>query len=118
MRYRVKAINLNKPKQQHLNGMFSDSSSDENEIKTETSSRHRIMLGEDNSVIESYSEDQLSTKTSTHMQSHLRTRYSIQNWQLEIRKLTYDDAGTYQCLLPLVKPITRNVTLQVIRKIF
>ena len=44
------------------------------------------------------------------------SRFLIQNWQFEIRKLTYDDAGTYTCLLPLVKPITKNITLQVIRK--
>ena len=43
-------------------------------------------------------------------------KYLIQNWQFEIRKLTYEDAGTYTCLLPLVTPITKNVTLQVIRK--
>ena len=43
-------------------------------------------------------------------------KYLIQNWQFEIRKLTYEDAGTYTCLLPLVKPITKNVTLQVIRE--
>jgi len=42
--------------------------------------------------------------------------YQVENWQFEIRKLTYEDAGTYQCLLPLVKPVTRNITLQVIRK--
>ena len=46
-----------------------------------------------------------------------KTKYLIQNWQFEIRKLTYDDSGTYTCLLPLVKPITKNVTLQVIRRI-
>ena len=43
-------------------------------------------------------------------------KYTIQNWQFQIRKLTYEDAGTYQCLLPLVKPLTKNITLQVIRK--
>ena len=46
------------------------------------------------------------------------TKYLIQNWQFEIRKLTYDDAGTYTCLLPLVKPITKNITLQIIRKLY
>lgn len=40
--------------------------------------------------------------------------YLVQNWQFEIRKLTYEDAGTYQCLLPLVNPIFKNITLQVI----
>jgi hypothetical protein len=39
-----------------------------------------------------------------------------QNWQFEIRKLTFEDAGTYQCSLSLIKPITKNITLQVIRK--
>ena len=45
-----------------------------------------------------------------------KPKYLIQNWEFEIRKLTYEDTGTYVCLLPLAKPITKNVTLQVIRK--
>ena len=39
----------------------------------------------------------------------------IQNWQLEIRKVAYEDFGVYQCSLPLVKPQYKNITLQVIR---
>jgi hypothetical protein len=41
--------------------------------------------------------------------------YSIENWQFEIRKLVFEDSGTYQCLLSLVKPIIRNITLKIIR---
>ena len=41
--------------------------------------------------------------------------YSIENWQFEIRKLIFEDSGTYQCLLSLVKPIIRNITLKIIR---
>jgi hypothetical protein len=44
--------------------------------------------------------------------------YLIENWQFEIRKVTFEDAGTYQCLLSLVKPITRNITLKILRKCF
>lgn len=43
------------------------------------------------------------------------SEYLVENWQFEIRKLTFEDAGTYQCLLPLIKPITRNVTLKILR---
>lgn len=42
--------------------------------------------------------------------------YSNEKWSFVIRKLTYEDAGTYQCFLPLVEPIFKNITLQVIRK--
>ena len=56
-----------------------------------------------------------TTTTSTNIDP--KNDYLIQNWQFEIRKLTYDDAGTYQCLLPLVKPISKNIKLQVIRKL-
>lgn len=57
-----------------------------------------------------------TTESSTTTTVDPRNDYIIQNWQFEIRKLTFDDAGTYQCLLPLVKPIAKNITLQVIRK--
>lgn len=40
--------------------------------------------------------------------------YSSENWQFEIRKLNYEDAGTYQCSLPLAQPLAKNITLQVI----
>ena len=54
---------------------------------------------------------------SASISPNLKHRYLIQNWQLEIRKITFEDAGTYQCLLPLVKPIVKNITLQVVRKL-
>ena len=57
-----------------------------------------------------------TTESTTTTTVDPRNDYIIQNWQFEIRKLTFDDAGTYQCLLPLVKPIAKNITLQVIRK--
>jgi hypothetical protein len=38
------------------------------------------------------------------------------NWQLEIRKVTYDDIGVYQCSLPLVNPQQKNITVKIIRK--
>jgi hypothetical protein len=44
--------------------------------------------------------------------------YMFENWQLEIRKVTYDDTGLYQCSLPLVHPQYINITLKVIRKFF
>ncbi len=50
-------------------------------------------------------------------QNNRNGKHIVQNWSFEIRKLTFEDSGTYQCLLPLVKPITKNITLQVIRKL-
>ena len=41
----------------------------------------------------------------------------LMNWQLEIRKLTYGDSGTYVCSLPLEKPITKKFKLK-IKRIF
>ena len=38
------------------------------------------------------------------------------NWQLEIRKVTYDDIGVYQCSLPLVNPQQKNISVKIIRK--
>ena len=40
--------------------------------------------------------------------------YTRENWQFEIRRLNYEDAGVYQCSLPLAQPIAKNITLQVI----
>ena len=44
-------------------------------------------------------------------------KFINENWQFEIRRLNYEDSGTYQCLLSLAKPITKNITLQVIRNL-
>lgn len=41
--------------------------------------------------------------------------YAKENWQFEIRKLNYEDAGKYQCSLSLAKPIAKNITLEVRR---
>lgn len=57
-----------------------------------------------------------SESDSTNQMKSNENEHFIQNWQFEIRKLTYEDSGVYQCSLPLVKPITKNVTLKVIRK--
>lgn len=114
MRYRVKIVNLNRMRAQS-NSQSSEPLvyNDENEIKIskfdESDHKHRILINEDNVI----SDDHSSTSSFSLPN---RNRYLIQNWQFEIRKLTYDDAGTYQCLLPLVKPLTKNITLQVIRK--
>lgn len=37
----------------------------------------------------------------------------IENWQLEIRKLAYDDESIYQCQLPLIQPQNKHVLLKV-----
>ena len=50
--------------------------------------------------------------------STIKNKYLKENWQFEIRKLNYEDAGVYQCSLPLVVPLAKNITLQVIRKLF
>ena len=42
--------------------------------------------------------------------------YSMENWQFEIRRLDYEDAGKYQCSLSLAKPLAKNITLEVRRK--
>jgi single-stranded DNA-specific DHH superfamily exonuclease len=92
MRYRVKVVDLNSKSKNNLKAdplAELKTSSDENQNQTAS--------------------DELES-------SHEEEKYLIQNWQFEIRKLTYEDAGTYTCLLPLVKPITKNITLQVIRK--
>lgn len=93
MRYRIRLINFNK----HAKIAHEPEKSPK---------RYAILPGH---------EGELDTDLA-EISPHLKHRYLIQNWQLEIRKITFEDAGTYQCLLPLVKPIVKNITLQVIRK--
>jgi len=45
-----------------------------------------------------------------------QVEYSKENWQFEIRRLDYEDAGKYQCSLSLAQPIAKNITLEVRRK--
>lgn len=122
MRYRIKSINLNRVKllsnSQTING-----DNEDNEIqksKTEPL-EHQIAPNEEHLLNDLNSlNEHLSHTPSIPIKKNTpnnQNKYLIQNWQLEIRKLTYDDAGTYQCLLPLVKPLTKNITLQVIRKL-
>ena len=62
-------------------------------------------------------EEILRSHRSEYSQDESKNNKFInENWQFEIRRLNYEDSGTYQCLLSLAKPITKNVTLQVIRK--
>jgi hypothetical protein len=96
MRYRVKVVDLSE-KRNSLGKRKIKTIDNENENE-ENNDSSMIMM-------------QQSSSTSNE-----DTQFLIQNWQFEIRKLTYEDAGTYTCLLPLVKPITKNITLQVIRK--
>ena len=63
----------------------------------------------------SYDNDKSSIQELSNEPNDKSNEYSIENWQFEIRKVTFDDSGTYQCLLPLVKPITRNITLKILR---
>ena len=53
--------------------------------------------------------DQLSRNNSNEV---------ADNWQLEIRKVTYDDIGVYQCSLPLVNPQQKNISVKIIRMNF
>lgn len=100
MRYRVKVINMNKTKSQH--GQHH---------------HHAMLLPSTIDTTNSDDSLEVAGSGSHHNHHHSSSRkYLIQNWSFEIRKLTYEDSGTYQCLLPLVKPITKNITLQVIRK--
>lgn len=93
MRYRIRLVNYNK----------NTKSPDESE---KSQKRYAILPGNG---------EELDPNMAS-IPTNLRHRYLIQNWQLEIRKINFDDAGTYQCLLPLVKPIVKNITLQVVRK--
>lgn len=102
MRYRIRSINLNR----HRN-------SDGPESVVKNNEKYEIL---ENQVADENSEDSLAESTLAPLPPQLRHKYLVQNWQFEIRKITFEDAGTYQCLLPLVKPIVKNITLQVIRK--
>ena len=96
MRYRVKVTNL----------------------KQITNNNLTELVNSDDSDLEVQDEGQISARTNSLTSNNNKPKYLIQNWQFEIRKLTYEDAGVYQCLLPLVNPIFKNVTLQVMRKYF
>lgn len=109
MRYRVKVLGLNKPKS-------STSMSDEPLIFDADNSGDSDIVEQSNDLVKRGHDhlefERINITTST---ADPREDYLIQNWQFEIRKVTFDDAGTYQCLLPLVKPISKNITLQVRR---
>ena len=94
MRYRVKVTDL---KQSNINLTKNMVKNDDSEV---------------------YSIDNNENNINNNQDQQTQPKYSVQNWQFEIRKLTYEDAGTYQCLLPLVNPIYKNITLQVMRKFF
>ena len=103
MRYRVKVVNLNsRSRSQGSNDALSYEDS-------RSSDRVKPLDKQGGS-------EELNEGEASSIQQSNKIKHLIQNWQFEIRKLTYEDAGTYQCLLPLVKPITKNITLQVIRK--
>ena len=106
MRYRVKVVNL---------------SEHHHPISKRTININSTLLHNDHEYLTQLSNKSNGTDTPENQDvklEELKIKYSIQNWQFEIRKLSYDDAGTYSCLLPLVKPINKNITLQVIRKIY
>lgn len=129
MRYRVKVVNLSRPKSPALfheqdeplvfdaESSSSSLSGDLDAIVTSSSGElvKRSDVYDPQSALYSISNHQESQTTSDILDSS--HDYLVQNWQFEIRKLTFDDAGTYQCLLPLVKPISKNITLQVLRKL-
>ena len=104
MRYRVKVFNMNKSSTQGSKA-----------ASAHNVHNHNILLLQDSAdqAINDNSENDRLSRDSDTANSN---KYSVQNWSFEIRKLTYEDSATYQCLLPLVKPITKNITLQVIRK--
>ncbi len=81
----------------------------EDESKKFENSKPHLMLA--NKRESEYDEDYLKNNSRN-------TEYLKENWEFQIRRINYDDAGTYQCLLSLATPITRNITLQVIRKLF
>jgi hypothetical protein len=100
MRYRVKVVNSNNMKKSSL--LASTASSFNSNSET-------------NNLINQSIESLTQNSEKSQQADSIRNKYLIQNWSFEIRKLAYEDSGTYQCLLPLVKPITKNITLQVIR---
>jgi hypothetical protein len=126
MRYRVKLANVNKPKSGSLTSTAFDEplafGDDEQEAgRIGGTSNDLVRRSGDLTAADfipiNETDFVLAAKTTTTTTSTVEPQndYLIQNWQFEIRKLTYDDAGTYQCLLGLVKPIAKNITLQVIR---
>lgn len=126
MRYRVKVHTLSKSRNGAGLGSGSHSGSPDDPLVFESDHHHHHHHHDNNDeqvrINDMVKRDNGSTEwgpptpavTTTTVDP--RDDYIIQNWQFEIRKLTFDDAGTYQCLLPLVKPISKNITLQVIRK--
>jgi hypothetical protein len=121
MRYRVKVATLNRVRVNSNNMYeeplaFSDAEHDE-ESTSEHSDLFKRDQPTDSQLVDNNINNNNSENDSIHGGNPKSSQYLIQNWQFEIRKLTYEDAGTYQCLLPLVKPISKNITLQVIRKL-
>lgn len=70
--------------------------------------RYIVKKINNNSLKDDYSKKYLRHQKAT------RLDYSKENWQFEIRRLNYEDAGIYQCSLPLERPLAKNITLQVI----
>lgn len=56
----------------------------------------------------------LFRRQRTNKSDQSEIEYTMENWQFQIRRLNYEDAGVYQCSLPLAQPIAKNITLQVI----
>ncbi len=46
----------------------------------------------------------------------INDKFLNENWQLVIRKLSFEDQGVYQCSLPLKTPQAVNITLRVLRE--
>jgi hypothetical protein len=114
LRYRVKVTNVLQNKSMAARAASASSNTNDSE-----NSNIRIAETIDASsevVHHLHSMQQQQQQHQQLQQSGRSNKHIVQNWSFEIRKLTYEDSGTYQCLLPLVKPITKNITLQVIRK--
>lgn len=79
--------------------------------------RYRIRVknnaNEEEQLSKNNSNDELFVENLTSRPLLLNN--NIDNWQLEIRKATYDDIGVYQCSLPLVNPQYKNITVKIIR---
>jgi hypothetical protein len=114
MRYRVKVVNLS---EQQIKADVNEKKANASKVDTIFYDKQASDFQPENGLISSV-ETILSGEltSSNELKAQKIAKYLIQNWQFEIRKLNYDDAGKYQCLLPLVKPIAKNITLQVIRK--
>lgn len=119
MRYRVKVANLNRVKSAAAGAsMYEEPLVYNDVVALDAVESVDHIRKRDDSAHESSSTSTTREHVDASSATAATNAYLIQNWQFEIRKLTYDDAGTYQCLLPLVKPISKNITLQVIRKFF